>query len=90
MGLQVEPKKEKTRVISGTKWVSGQGITTQHAAYGEVTGTQATGTGLQQMQVGSQSQQPAGRLSGRQMQVQCAGGRVLESRTTPRLNAMSN
>ena len=54
MGLQVEPKKEKTRVISGTKWVSGQGITTQHAAYGEVTGTQGTGTGLQQMQVGSQ------------------------------------
>ena len=29
MGLQVEPKKEKTRVISGTKWARGQGITTR-------------------------------------------------------------
>jgi len=44
MGLQVEPKKEKTRVISGTKWARGQGITTRtrHTASHRYTGHRAS------------------------------------------------
>ena len=57
-----------------------------HAAYGESQVHRPPGFSKCKVD----SQQPGGFLSGRQMQVQCAGGRVLESRTTPRLNAMSN